>query len=193
MAEGVNDCLTDAATGGRLLWRRVDLIAMTYIHSFPPIADKGSRVLILGTMPGKASLRERQYYAHPQNAFWRIMGEILGFDPASHYAMRVAAVRAAGLAVWDVLKSCRREGSLDSAIDQSSLVPNDFAAFFAEHPRLRRVCFNGAAAEALYLRHVRPRLAGGLTLNYLRLPSTSPANASWSQAQKLDAWRAVEP
>jgi double-stranded uracil-DNA glycosylase len=164
---------------------------MVHIQSFPPIASRTSRVLILGTMPGKVSLRECQYYAHPQNAFWRIIGGILGFDPASPYDARVAAVQSAGVAVWDVLKSCVRESSLDSAIDASSVVPNDFAAFLTEHPQIQRICFNGAKAEALYMKHVRPRLAADPDVRYLRLPSTSPANAVLPLPEKLRAWQAV--
>jgi double-stranded uracil-DNA glycosylase len=164
---------------------------MVYIQSFPPIASGMPRVLILGTMPGKVSLRERQYYAHPQNAFWRIIGGILGFDPASPYDARVAAVQSAGIAVWDVLKSCVRESSLDSAIEASSALPNDFAAFFAKHPQIQRICFNGAKAEALYMKHVRPRLAANPSVQHVRLPSTSPANAGLALAQKVRAWQAI--
>jgi double-stranded uracil-DNA glycosylase len=164
---------------------------MVYIQSFPPIASGMPRVLILGTMPGKVSLRERQYYAHPQNAFWRIIGGMLGFDPASPYDARVAAVQSAGIAVWDVLKSCVRESSLDSAIEASSALPNDFAAFFAEHPQIQRICFNGAKAEALYMKHVRPRLAANPSVQHVRLPSTSPANAGLALSQKVRAWQAI--
>jgi double-stranded uracil-DNA glycosylase len=161
------------------------------VHSFPPIASRTSRVLILGTMPGGVSLRERQYYAHPQNGFWRIVGEILGFDPASAYEVRVALVQSAGIALWDVLKSCTREGSMDSAIDPATVVPNDLAGFSSEHPQIRRICFNGATAEALYLRHVQPRLAANPELQHLRLPSTSPANAALPFSAKLRAWQAI--
>jgi TDG/mug DNA glycosylase family protein len=164
---------------------------VTQVHSFPPIAVKSSRVLILGTMPGKVSLRERQYYAHPQNAFWRIVGGILGFDPALPYQARVAAVQSAGMAVWDVLKSCIRPSSMDSAIDAASAVPNDFATFFAEHPHIQRICFNGATAEALFTKRVRPRLAADQELRYVRLPSTSPANASVPLSEKMRAWQAI--
>jgi double-stranded uracil-DNA glycosylase len=163
------------------------------VHSFPPIASETSRVLILGTMPGGVSLRERQYYAHPQNGFWRIVGEILGFDPASPYEVRVDSVRSAGIAMWDVLKSCIRPGSMDSAIEASSVVPNDIAAFLAEHRQIRRICFNGATAEALYTRHVRPSLAADPEVEHLRLPSTSPANAALSFSAKLRAWQAIVP
>jgi len=148
-------------------------------------------VLILGTMPGGVSLRERQYYAHPRNGFWRIIGEILGFDPASPYEVRVDSVRSAGIAMWDVLKSCIRPSSMDSAIEASSVVPNDFAGFLAEHPQIRRICFNGARAEALYMRHVRPRLAASPEVQHLRLPSTSPANAALPFSAKLQAWQAI--
>jgi TDG/mug DNA glycosylase family protein len=164
---------------------------MAHVHSFPPIAARTSRVLILGTMPSKASLRARQYYAHPQNLFWRIIGGILGFDPASAYDARVALVRSAGLAIWDVLKSCTRESSLDSDIDGSSVVPNDIPAFLVEHPQIQRICFNGAKAAALYMKHVRPRLAATPDVQYVRLPSTSPANASLALSEKLRAWRAI--
>ena len=88
-------------------------MATGHIESFPPITSSTARVLILGTMPGRVSLRERQYYAHPQNAFWRIIGAILGFDPALPYRERVASVQLAGIAIWDVLKACARAGSLD--------------------------------------------------------------------------------
>jgi hypoxanthine-DNA glycosylase len=168
-------------------------VAAVSIHSFPPIASATSRILILGTMPGKVSLRERRYYAHPQNAFWRIMGEVLGFNPASAYDARVAAVRSGGIAIWDVLRSCRRPSSLDSAIEAASVVPNDFAGFLAEHPQIRRICFNGAAAEALYMKHVRPGLAASADIRHVRLPSTSPANASLSLSEKMRAWRVIVP
>ena len=169
---------------------------MAFVHSFPPIESEGASVLILGSMPGVASLRAGQYYAHPQNAFWRIAGTLLGFDPASPYEVRIAAIRTAGIALWDVLKSCTREGSLDSAIVHTGAVPNDLPAFLAAHPRIRRVCFNGAKAAALYARHVLPRLAAGPDLreiHYVRLPSTSPANAALRPPAKLEAWRAIVP
>ncbi len=161
------------------------------VHSFPPIASGTARVLILGTMPGKVSLHERQYYAHPQNAFWRIVGGILGFDPAIPYEARVAAVQSAGIAVWDVLKSCIRPSSMDSAIDAASAVPNDFATFLVEHPQIRRICFNGATAQALFMKRVQPVLASDHDIEYLRLPSTSPANASVPLSEKIRSWQAI--
>lgn len=142
-------------------------------------------------MPGADSLRKRQYYAHPRNAFWRIVGTIFGFDPESAYEVRASSLADSKVALWDVLKSCARDGSLDSDIESATIVPNDIAGFLARHPRIRRVCFNGARAEALYMRHVRPRLRGRSGIEHLRLPSTSPAHAGLAYLDKLRAWRAV--
>jgi len=163
---------------------------MASIQSFKPIADPGARLLILGSMPGEASLAARQYYAHPRNAFWPIMGGLLGFDPLAHYAKRVQALQRAQIALWDVLKSCVREGSLDSRIDRDTLVPNDFRRFFHAYPGITRVCFNGAMAEATFRRHVLPSFDAS-RVELVRLPSTSPAHASLSFEQKLEAWRAM--
>ncbi|HLX79652.1 MAG TPA: DNA-deoxyinosine glycosylase [Burkholderiales bacterium] len=162
-----------------------------YVHSFPPIAHAGARILILGTMPGKVSLRERQYYAHPQNVFWRIAGEVFCFDAKAAYRARASALAASGVALWDVLKSCTRASSLDSDIVGSSIVPNDIAGFLLRHPRIRRICFNGAKAEALFLRNVHPLLQQHAEIEYLRLPSTSPAHASIPFSKKLRAWRRI--
>ena len=161
------------------------------VHSFPPISDPASHVLILGSMPGKASLRAKQYYAHPQNAFWKIVTELLALDPAAPYEVRVEALRARGIALWDVMKSCTRESSLDSDVVESSIVPNAFPSFLRAHPRIRTVCFNGAKAEATFHKYALPRLGALGDLAYYRLPSTSPAHASLSFAKKLAAWRAV--
>ena len=164
---------------------------MAPLRSFAPIAGSSARVLILGTMPGAASLKAREYYAHPRNAFWRILAAALGFDCTLDYATRTQALVDADIAVWDVLRSCEREGSLDARIDPASIVVNDFAGFFRRHPGIDRVCFNGATAEALYKRHVLDALAATVRPSYVRLPSTSPANASISAAAKARAWRAA--
>ena len=161
------------------------------VHSFPPISDPASRLLILGSMPGKASLRAKQYYAHPQNAFWRILAALLALDPGAPYELRVEALRARGIALWDVMKSCTRESSLDSDVVESSIVPNAFPSFLRAHPRIRTVCFNGAKAEATFQRYALPKLGALGDLAYYRLPSTSPAHAALSFEKKLAAWRAV--
>jgi len=163
---------------------------MQHIQSFAPIENAHATILILGSMPGVASLRAGQYYAHPRNLFWRIMGELLKFDPASPYARRIQALESAGIALWDVLHSCRRKGSLDSDIDDATLIPNDFAAFFLRHPHITRVFFNGTKAETCYRKQVLPTLGTGY-IEYLRLPSTSPANASIPYERKLERWRVI--
>jgi len=165
---------------------------MAQIHSFSPIADKHASILILGSMPGRASLAAHRYYAHPQNSFWRIMVQLLQVDPASSYEERVKAVKRARIAVWDVLQSCTREGSLDARIERDTQIANDFPAFFQAHKQITHVFFNGAKAEACFKLHVLRKL-GDASLTYLRLPSTSPAHASASFAQKLKAWHAILP
>ena len=160
------------------------------VCSFAPIGNKSARVLVLGSMPGAESLRAGRYYAYKHNAFWPIMGELFDAGPALAYEKRVLLLQRAGLAVWDVMASCIREGSLDSDIDEASIVPNDFRAFFDAHPQIRHVFFNGAKAENCFRRYVSPGLADH-GLKFARLPSTSPAHASLSMPQKLKAWRAV--
>jgi hypoxanthine-DNA glycosylase len=162
---------------------------MAQVRSFPPIADAKARVLILGSMPGEASLAAGQYYAHAHNLFWRIIGEVTGADATLPYAARARALKICRIALWDVLASCEREGSLDSAIDDATLCANDFVAFYRNHPHIAHVFFNGAKAEACYRKHVMPALAPGLgPQTYTRLPSTSPANASMSPAYKHRVW-----
>jgi TDG/mug DNA glycosylase family protein len=164
-----------------------------HVHGFPPIARPEARVLVLGTMPGKVSLQQQQYYAHPRNAFWRIAGEILGFEAGAAYEARTASLAAAGIALWDVLQTCTRASSLDSDIVPDSIVPNDFAGFFAQHPGIHRVCFNGATAASLYMTHVLPLLAHVQAHEHVRLPSTSPANAGMPFAEKRRIWQAIAP
>ena len=164
---------------------------MARIRSFPPIAGANAHTLILGTMPGVASLAAAQYYAHSRNGFWAIFARLLGFDVQLDYPLRVQRLLGAGIAVWDVLHSCERTGSLDARIDPASIVVNDFNAFFREQPEIVRVCFNGATAQALFRRHVMPTLDDAERLTYVRLPSTSPANAGMALSQKIDAWHTV--
>ena len=164
---------------------------MARVRSFPPIERATARTLILGTMPGVASLTAGQYYAHPRNGFWTILGRLLGFDAQLDYPTRVERLHTAGIAVWDVLRSCERPGSLDARIRSSSIVANDFRVFFGRHPQIERVCFNGATAAALFRRHVIHTLDDAPSRRYVQLPSTSPANASVRLSDKTDAWRAI--
>lgn len=164
---------------------------MARIQSFEPIETRNAEILILGSMPGRASLAKGQYYAHAQNAFWRIISELLQLDASASYGMRVRALKSARIALWDVLRSCTREGSLDSMIDRDTQTANDFQTFFRTHRKISHVFFNGAKAEACFKRHVLRDIDDGSVNNYARLPSTSPANASMSFADKLSAWRVI--
>ena len=140
-------------------------------------------------MPSAASLAAGQYYAHSRNLFWSIVGEIFGFDASAPYAGRAARLRAAGVAIWDVVASCVRAGSLDSAIDERSITVNPFATFLDAHRRIERICFNGRKAEAAWRRYVQRELPPSRSFAYRLLPSTSPAHAAMSYASKLRTWR----
>lgn len=156
---------------------------------FAPRARPDARTLILGSLPGRRSLELRQYYGAPQNAFWRIMAEITGVPPDADYEVRVAGLLSCGIALWDVLASARRPGSLDANIDRRSLVVNDFQSFFAQHRRIERVCCNGGTALALYRRLVLPTVdAAARSLPLIGLPSTSPAHAAMRYADKRRRW-----
>jgi len=150
----------------------------------PPVISRRTRLVLLGSFPGAASLAAGQYYAHPRNQFWPIVGTLLGEDlPALPYRQRLARLRERGLGLWDIYAECRREGSLDSAIEHAVL--NDLASLRLRAPGLRAVAHNGGeSARAM-------RITAALGVPVLRLPSTSPANASWSFERKLAAWRAA--
>jgi hypoxanthine-DNA glycosylase len=156
------------------------------LYGLPPILDDDAESLILGNMPSVMSLGAQEYYANPRNAFWRITGEIFGFEASAPYDVRTAALMAHGIAVWDVLRSCRRVGSLDSAVEPDSMVANDFRQLFEGRPSITRVFFNGAAAEKNFNRLVRV----APDLQYRRLPSTSPAQ-TMQYDEKLAAWRVI--
>jgi hypoxanthine-DNA glycosylase len=159
---------------------------MPPLRSFPPVANPDAALLILGSMPGKESLKQNQYYAHPQNAFWKIMGELVGFDPHLPYEERLHKLTVARIALWDVLASCERESSLDTHIRKEKA--NDFAAFFSQHPHITRVFFNGAKAEQSFNKFVleKQKLP---PLTCQRLPSTSPAHAGIRYEEKLGLWK----
>ena len=158
------------------------------VRSFPPVVRADARVLVLGSMPGDASLAAARYYAHPRNLFWPIMGALAGAAPELDYDTRLKRLQAAGIALWDVIAECVRPGSLDARIRAGSIVVNDLPGLLARHPGIERVCCNGATADALFRRHVLPKLAPSPQV--VRLPSTSPAHAAMGFAEKLAAWRA---
>ena len=166
----------------------VYLSEMSHIYSFAPVSNVEASVLILGSMPGKKSLAQNQYYAHPQNAFWKIMGDLIGAKPDIPYQERLCILKSSGIALWDVLASCERETSLDSHIRKEAA--NDFASFFSGHPNITRVFFNGSKAEQCFGKFVRNKQTLP-PLEFHRLPSTSPAHAGIQYQEKLQAWRAV--
>jgi hypoxanthine-DNA glycosylase len=167
-------------------------VTVAAARSFAPVADPEARVLVLGSLPGVRSLQLQQYYGLPQNAFWRILAAVTGVPAEADYATRLAGLRRHGIALWDVIAAARRPGSLDAAIERDGLVVNDFATFHARHPRIDRICCNGATAAALYRRWVVPTLPAPLAaLPLLQLPSTSPAHAAMSFEAKQARWLAA--
>lgn len=162
-------------------------------RSFPPVVAKNPRALILGSMPGVKSLEAQQYYAHPQNAFWKIMAALFEM-PAETYPQRKAIILENSLALWDVLEFCERYGSLDTRIDDETIVVNDFATFLTKHPSITHVFFNGAKSEKEFLKRVLPGLPPGMVagLQLQRLPSTSPAHAGKTLKDKIREWRRVK-
>lgn len=157
-------------------------VGLPLLQGLPPVAGPGTRLLLLGSFPGEASLAAQQYYGHPRNQFWPLLGALWGLDlVALPYAGRLAALQDHGLGLWDVYARCRRQGSLDSAIEDAEL--NDLPGLVARLPRLAAIAHNGGeSARAM-------RITRALGLPVARLPSTSPANASWSFERKLAAWR----
>lgn len=161
-------------------------------RSLPPVSRPDARILILGSMPGALSLQEQQYYAQPRNAFWQIMDKLYGTGRAQPYEARLAALLDHHIALWDVLESCFRPGSLDADIRKGDAVANNFVTFFGANPGIDRVYLNGATATRLYERLVAPGLAtAGLHFQVNRLPSTSPANAAMKLEDKIRIWQAA--
>lgn len=157
--------------------------------AFPPIVGNKPRVLILGSMPGQMSLQQKQYYAHPRNAFWWLMSHHFGFLESLDYSERVAELKSSGVAVWDVLHDCERKGSLDSNIVKQSETVNNFASFFDAHPMIEKILFNGVTAETIFKRHWGSLMDTPPQRSWLRMPSTSPAHASLTREQKYRIWQ----
>lgn len=163
-----------------------------HAQGFPPIADAHARILILGSLPGQVSLQRQQYYAQPQNAFWKIMGRLFGAGPELPYEDRAQNLVRNRIALWDVCAAAQRPGSLDAAIVHSSVVPNDFAAFIETHSHVELICFNGGKAADLYRRLILPGLPAAVrAIRTETLPSTSPAHAAMPFEEKLTRWAAV--
>lgn len=162
---------------------------MTILTSFPPVVDSRTTTLILGSMPGRMSLAEARYYAHPRNGFWHIMGKLYGAGPTVPYQQRLAILLDQGIGLWDVIAACTRSTSLDSDIDDTSIRANDFPCLFADHPAITTMLFNGSKAEQAFRRHVLPLLEPRhRKIKRQMLISTSPANARYSIEHKIALW-----
>lgn len=159
------------------------------LQGLAPVSLPTAKVLVLGSMPGAVSLQQQQYYGHPRNAFWPIITELTGVVADLPYQQRLQALTSKGIALWDVIASCERVGSLDSAIRQEQV--NDFSTFFSQHPQLQAIAFNGAKAAQSFTRHVLPLQCVPSAVSLLTLPSTSPAHATLSFADKIQQWQQV--
>lgn len=164
---------------------------MPHIESFAPVIGTRPRVLILGSMPGVKSLQDQQYYAHPRNSFWPIMGELFSITWSHNYQQKLNQVRKLPLILWDVLYRCQRSGSLDSNIQSDQLMANAIPQLLQDHADLSLIAFNGATAEKLFRQLVLSQLKQPEAYTLLRLPSTSPAHASQSFQQKLAQWSVI--
>jgi TDG/mug DNA glycosylase family protein len=164
-------------------------VTPTPLRGLPPALGRAPRVLVLGSMPGSASLAQAEYYAHPRNDFWRIVEDVFAIPRSGDYAARIEGLNEAGVGVWDVLAECHRRGSLDAAIAGEGQRHNDIAALLASHPGIARVLLNGAFAEKAFLRQSRAGRGIPAGVECIRLPSTSPANASIPYPGKLALWR----
>ena len=158
---------------------------------FEPVAGPDARVLILGTLPGAASLAKGHYYAQPRNAFWRIMADVAAAGPNLPYEKRLRRLVEQRLALWDVCASATRPGSLDSSIRTDSIRPNDFRRFLSAHPAIKLICFNGAKAATLFQRLAPSLEVTSARIRRVTLPSTSPAYASMPLERKIEVWLAV--
>jgi hypoxanthine-DNA glycosylase len=164
------------------------------LHSLPPSVATDCRVLVLGSMPGAASLTAANYYAHPRNRFWPLMGALCDFDSTLPYAERIAALHHAGVGLWDVIGQCERRGSLDADIVPGSEVPNAILPLLASLPQLRLVVFNGNKAAQAFRRHLQVEGSAALAarIDFCASPSTSPANAGFGFERLLVAWRVIQ-
>ncbi len=157
---------------------------------FQPVIDHNTKIIIVGSMPGKDSLAKNQYYAHKRNAFWLIMAELFGENANFSYTERLNQLLINKVGLWDAIHTCQRKTSLDSDIVEHSITANNFKALLQNHPSVTTLCFNGLKSEQVFKRYVVPTLSTD-HLQLVRLPSTSPANATMTFEQKLSAWREV--
>lgn len=154
-------------------------------NSFPPIANEKTEIMILGSLPGEMSLELQQYYAHPRNRFWRVIAEITRSEIPQNYEEKLQLLQQNKIGVWDVVQTAKRIGSLDTNILDE--VPNDLESFIVNHPKLKVIAFNGAKSRALFDKYFVRKT----NLKYFALPSTSPANASFTFEKLCENWRRI--
>ena len=162
---------------------------MALVHSFEPVIGNNPRVLILGSMPGIVSLQAVQYYANPRNAFWSVMADLFEIEIDCEYQHRIDQIKKLPIVLWDTIKACHRQGSLDSNIQKHQLEANDIPALLNQYGNIRLVACNGATSEKYFNQLVRKQLPD--VIEVLRLPSTSPAHAGMTYEQKLSRWRVI--
>lgn len=164
------------------------------LTGLPPVVASDCRVLVLGSMPGAASIQAGRYYAHPRNRFWPVMATLAGVAAGATYEERLVALQRAGIGLWDVIGECRRAGSLDSAIVRGSERPNALVPLIVSLGQLRVIAFNGATAASLFRRHVEPQLPQlRQPVQRIALPSTSPAHAAMGLEALREAWNVLTP
>lgn len=162
---------------------------MSVVHSFEPVIGTHPKILILGSIPGVQSLQASQYYGNPRNVFWPIMDNLFGIDASQPYAQRIKQLSQLPIILWDIIKVCHRAGSLDSNIQQHTLEANNILVLLQEFLTITLIAFNGAAAEKHFIKLAKPLLPENSNINLIRLPSTSPANASMTFAEKITCWQ----
>lgn len=161
------------------------------LQSFNYIVNKNSKIIILGSMPGVRSLQESEYYAHPRNAFWKILQKLFDGDISS-YENKKDILYKNNIALWDVLKNCKRSGSLDTSIQKDTIVPNDFKSFFKKHPNITKVFCNGTTAYNEFMKVYKDLDEEFSYISVYKLPSTSPANAKMRFEDKLKSWSMIK-
>ncbi len=162
---------------------------MNNCKSFKPSIDANSKVLILGSMPGVKSLEEQQYYAHPQNRFWKVLGRICNTDNLQElaYSQKLTILLQNGIALWDTIESCKREGSLDSDIQNE--IPNDIKNLLKKYPNIKTICLNGNKSYSAFKKYFPDLLQ---KYNCYKMPSTSPANARYSLDMLVQEWSVIK-
>lgn len=161
-----------------------------FVHGLPPIVSNTTEILILGTMPGRLSLERKEYYAHPRNLFWQFIEDILNIRKDDPYEQRCERLQISHVGLWDILKTCTRESSLDSDIDENTIVCSDLDSLLRENPNISKFVFNGKKAESLYRKYVASSLVNmGRSIRLDSVPSSSPANASISMQTKRQKWK----